>query len=240
MKKILSTLLLALIVVVNADAQSKRSVLRFRLSDNSRLAVSIDDRYYDKQGISITIGDLPPGRHYIKIYKYVPYRNGGGRARELYRGGIRISSGTISSFTYDLNDGKLYANTEFIDDSYRYNDNDDAYNNNRQDDRRRDNNVFNRNNWSETDMQDLKKRVDERITDGDKIKLMQNVLKNRNYTTDQMATMLRWLSFDDTKVALAKWGYDYVSNKENYWKLESEFTFSSSKEEFNNYISSKK
>jgi hypothetical protein len=227
-----------MLAFINVDAQPKRSVLRFRLSDNSRLAVSIDDRYYDKQGKSITIGDLPPGRHYIKIYKYVPYRDGGGRARELYRGGIKISSGTISSFTYDLNDGKLYANVEFIDGSYR--DNDDAYNNNRNDDRRRDNNSFNPHKWNETDMEDLKKRVDERITDGDKVKLMQNVLKNRNYTTEQMRVMLNWLSFDDSKVTLAKWGYDYVSNKENCWKLESEFTFSSSKEEFNNYISSKK
>jgi hypothetical protein len=240
MKKVLFTLLLALVAFINVDAQPRRSVCRFKLSDNSRLAVSIDERFYDKQGKSITIGDLPAGRHYIKIYKYVPYRDGGGRAREVYRGGIRISSGTISNFTYDLNDGKLYANTEFIDDSYRNDNSDDAYNNNRPDDRRRDNSVFNQHNWNQTDMDDLKKRVDDRITDGDKIKLMESVLKNRNYTTDQMRVMLNWLSFDDSKVTLAKWGYDYVSNKENYWKLESEFTFSSSKEEFNNYISSKR
>jgi hypothetical protein len=238
MKKVLFTLLLALVACIVVGAQPRRSVCKFRLSDNSRLAVSIDERFYDKQGKSITIGDLPAGRHYIKIYKYVPYRDGGGRARELYRGGIRISSGTISSFTYDLNDGKLYANTEFIDDSYR--NNEDAYNDNRNDDKRRDNDVLNSRNWNQTDMDDLKKCVDDRITDGDKIKLMESALKNRNYTTDQMSIMLHWLSFDDSKVSLAKWGYDYVSNKENYWKLESEFTFSSSKEEFNNYISGKK
>lgn len=241
MKNTFLTIIIVITTYAGALAQGARSVLKFKFNDGSRIAVAIDSRYYDKEGKSITIGNLPEGRHYIKIFKFVPYRNeSGGRAREVYKGGIRISSGTITQFTYDMRDGKLYANTEFLDANYRDEEDKDSYRNNRNDDRGRTDDVYYSNTWREQDMNDLKQRVNERITDGDKLKLMQSALKERSYTTAQMATMLGWLSFDDSKVTLAKWGYDYVSDKQNYWKLESEFTFSGSKEEFNSYINLKK
>lgn len=245
MKRLFSTLLLVFAGIALYAQGGARSVLRFKLSDDSRLAVSIDNRYYDKQGRSITVGDLPAGRHYIKIYKYMPYNDArGGKAREVYRGGIRISSGTITNFTYDMRDGKLYANTEFLDGSYR-DDNDgrndhDAYGRDRRDDHRRSDDMYYTRNWTDDDMRDLKKRVEERITDSDKLKLIQSVLKDRRYTTEQMRSMINWLSFDDSKVNLAKWGYDFVSDRQNYWKLESEFTFSGSKDDFNTYINGRK
>ncbi len=254
MKKLFFATILMIVAYIGASAQPARSILKFKFSDNSRLAVSIDDRYYDKQGRSITVGDLPAGRHFIKIYKYIPYSNGkGGKAKEVYRGGIRISAGTISSFTYDLHDEKLYTNTEMIDGSYtdRDNSDDDRYNNDRRDDMRDDyrddrnnrrdrDDVYYSRQWSQQDMSDLKARVDDRITDGEKLKLMQSVLKDRRYTTEQMRSMIKWLSFDDTKLSFAKWGYDNASDKQNYWKLESELTFSSSKDDFNNYINGRK
>lgn len=245
MKRIFFTIFILLVAFSSSFAQSRsRSIIKFRLSDDSRLAVSIDGRYYDKQGRSITIGDLPQGSHYIKIYQYIPYSNGrGGKAREIYRGGIKISSGTITEFNYDVRKGKLYASTEFIDESYRegdHNDEDGDYRDRRDDDRRRNDDVYYSRQWSQQDMSDLKKRVDDRMMDGDKVKLMQSVLQDRRYTTEQMRTMLNWLSFEDSKLTVAKWGYDNVTDKQNYWKLESEFTFSSSKDEFNNHINGRK
>jgi hypothetical protein len=137
----------------------------------------------------------------------------------------------------------LYASTEFIDESYRDGDNNDEdrdYRDRRDDDRRRNDDVYYSKQWSQQDMSDLKKRVDDRMMDGDKVKLMQSVLQDRRYTTEQMRTMLNWLSFEDSKLTVAKWGYDNVTDKQNYWKLESEFSFSSSKDEFNNHINGRK
>ncbi|MBL7683417.1 MAG: DUF4476 domain-containing protein [Flavipsychrobacter sp.] len=247
MKKLLFTLILMAVTVANLFAQSRRSIIKVRLSDNSRLAVSINDRYYDKQGTSITIGDLPAGRHYIKIYRYVPYATGrGGKARVVYSGGIRLSEGTISEFTYDVRRNEIYATTEFIDDTYddrRDDRRDDRYDDRRDDRYEERDDIYNNRRgrvWTQQDMSDLKKRVDDRMMDGEKQKLMQSVLQDRRYTTEQMRTMLNWLSFESTKVEVAKWGYDNVSDKQNYWKLESEFTFSSSKDEFNNYINGRR
>lgn len=247
MKKLLFTLILMAVTVANLFAQSRRSIIKVRLSDNCRLAVSINDRYYDKQGTSITIGDLPAGRHYIKIYRYVPYATGrGGKARVVYSGGIRLSEGTISEFTYDVRRNEIYATTEFIDDTYddrRDDRRDDRYDDRRDDRYEERDDIYNNRRgrvWTQQDMSDLKKRVDDRMMDGEKQKLMQSVLQDRRYTTEQMRTMLNWLSFESTKVEVAKWGYDNVSDKQNYWKLESEFTFSSSKDEFNNYINGRR
>jgi len=249
MKKLFFTLVISVVSIASLLAQPRRSIVKVRMSDNSRIAVSIDDRYYDKQGTSITIGDLPAGRHYLKIYRYTPYATGrGGKARVVYSGGLRLSEGTITEMTYDVRKNDVYATTEFIDDSYENGNN----NNNRYEDRRdrhddRDdiydrgsnNGGYNRT-WTQQDMNDLKNRVDDRIGDSDKQKLVESVLKDRRYTTEQMRSILSWFSFESTKVELAKWGYDNVSDRQNYWKLESEFTFTSSKDEFNNYINGRR
>lgn len=252
MKRLLLFMLLAVISIAQVSAQARRSIIRVRLSDDSRLAVSLNDRYYDKQGRSITIGDLPAGRHFIKIYRYTPYTNGrGGKARVIYSGGIRISAGTITDMEYDVRNNQLYTQVEFIDDTYddrrddRWDDRRDDRWDDRRDDRRDDrDDVYDRHrnsrSWTQQDMNDLKRRVDERIGDSDKQKLIQNVLQDRRYTTEQMRSILSWLSFESTKLEVAKWGYDNVIDKRDYWKLESEFSFNSSKDEFNNYINGRR
>lgn len=231
MKKIFLTCIAVIGAVSIAIAQQKqRSVIRVALSDDSRLAISIDDRYYDKQGRSLTVGDLPAGRHRLKIYSFVPYKNRkGGRARTLYSGMITISEGTITYLTYDINNDRLRAKTEYLETNNWKNESDATH---------RDHSY--RNQLNEQDISALKAAVDERITDTDKQKLVQSVLEGRSYTTEQVRTIISWFNFESTKLDVAKWAYKGVSDKQNYWKVESDFTYSSSKDEFNTYISSQK
>jgi hypothetical protein len=235
MKKIFLTCIAVIGAVVIAIAQQKqRSVIRVALSDDSRLAISIDDRYYDKQGRSLTVGDLPAGRHRLKIYSFVPYKNRkGGRARTLYSGMITISEGTITYLTYDINSDKLRAKTEYLE-TNNWNNETDAT----RPMTPRDHTYSNQLNGQ--DISALKAAVDERITDTDKQKLVQSVLEGSSYTTEQVRTIISWFNFESTKLDVAKWAYKGVSDKQNYWKVESDFTYTSSKDEFNTYISSQK
>jgi len=277
MKKIITTLVFLLAGISFAMAMpGPRSMLRLRLSNGRQIMVTIDDRVYDKHAPSLTIGDLPPGRHRIKVYEYRPYRDSkGGHAVLVYSSVIKVKANMMAWGIVDVNGGTLrlysrdldeyYAHRDEYDRDYyggdrppyndgsnngdngydsnngyndnqpggNYNDN-NGYNN---DDRGGyDNGGYNRNMLSSRDMDDLRTRVADRITDTDKEKLMKSVLDGRGYTTDQVRSMMSWLSFESTKLDFAKWAYNSVSDRRNYWKLESEFSFSSSKDEFNDYI----
>lgn len=228
MKKILVTLIL-LVAGIAAFAQSKRAVLKVRLSDQSPLTVTVNNRIYDRHGRSITIGDLPAGSHYLKVYEYKEYRNErGGHAKLLYSGYVRTKRNMITTCTIDPYEGAISVKTRPLEQE-------DEWNDRRDEDYQQDN----RNTLTPHDIQDLKQRVDDRITDTDKLKLMKSVLGNSNFYTDQVQKMMGWLSFESTKLEFAKWAFAGVVDAKNYWKLESEFSFSSSKDEFNNYIQGK-
>ena len=89
---------------------------------------------------------------------------------------------------------------------------------------------------SESDVNDLKARVNDRVTDIEKMKLMKSVLDSRNVNSTQVREMMSWLAFESSRLDFAKWAYSRAVDKQDYWKLEDAFTFSSSKDEFNEYI----
>lgn len=76
-----------------------QSMLKVKLADNSQFSISVDGRFFNRRGTSITVGDLPAGVHSIRIYSMTSYRDRG--YQELYRGRVRTEEGMITNFTYD-------------------------------------------------------------------------------------------------------------------------------------------
>ena len=246
MKRILLlTILLVSALNMNAQNVGRRdegrvgrrvaiATMKIKLSTNQMLAVSIDDRYYEKRTTSLTIGEVPAGRHYIKVYNYRVGRSGNGRANLVYSGYIDLKHATFNTAVVDPFQKKMTMRTTQTFDRV---DVDDSYNNYIEPEWRDDKSPeFNSSALLNQDVTELGGRVNDRMTDGDKLKLMQSVLSNRVYYTDQLRTMFGWLSFESTKLDFAKWAYDNAIDKENYWKLEDVFSFSSSKDELNDYI----
>ena len=93
---------------------------------------------------------------------------------------------------------------------------------------------------SAKDLNDLKTRADGRITDTEKLKLLKSVLSDYTYSSAQVRTITGWLAFEDSKLNFAKWSYDKITDKQDYWKLEDIFTYSTSKDEFNKFIKKKR
>lgn len=238
MKRIL-VLLMLLLGLGDVMAQNRECVLKISLSDDSPLTLTINGRRYEKHGRSLTIADLPPGRHRLQVYAYTPYeRNSGGRANLVYSGSIRLERGTYNEAIVDGYRSRLRMTSQPLEDNVvTYDDND---RDNRDRDRDRRNDRYDRNRLSAQDVSDLKTRVDDRITDTDKLTLIKSVLNGRSYNSAQVGEMMRWLSFDSSKLDLAKAAYSGAVDKQDYWKLESELSFSSSKDELNEYISSSK
>lgn len=248
MKQILFTTILSLGLANIAAAQG---ALKLRMSDNSELTVVIDDRKYDKTGSDLLIGNLPQGRHYLKVYQYNAYRNKpGGYAKLVYTGRVRIEDYMISYMTV-YNNGTATVSKEPMPAPVA--DNRDRPNDDRREpryedrDRRNDDRNNNNNNsttrrelFTQKDMTDLQARVKAKITDSGKDELMRTALSGRSYTTEQVRIMLGWLSFDATKLDFAKWAYDGVTDQKNYWKLDSCFSFDSSKSELSEYIKTRR
>lgn len=87
---------------------NRNSSIQFKLRNNRLLTVVMDGRHYQKFGKTLTLGNIPPGNHEVKVYRYYPNddpRYAGYNARPkavlLYRGKIRIYPVTMYFCTVD-------------------------------------------------------------------------------------------------------------------------------------------
>jgi len=252
MKKLLIIFACLFIITASALAQpSDRPLLRVQLSDNSPIALAIDGRYYKKHGTALMIGDLPQGKHHVKVYSYYVSKKGTAHADLLYESNIRTKRGTFTNCVVDAKTGYATISIrELTDNDFReapaqrsndystdnvYGDNSNAANNANNNDYKGavPDNALNAGNIDE-----LKAKVNAKITDGEKLKLLEESLKSRSYYTDQVGIIMTWVNFESTRLDFAKWAYSHVIDKKNYMSLEKQFTFKSSKEEFESFINS--
>lgn len=251
MKKLLTVFVFLFIFTASALAQpSDRPLLRVQLSDNSPIALAVDGRYYKKHGTALVIGDLPQGRHHIKVYSYYVSKRGTAHADLLYESNIRTRRGTFTNCIVDAKTGYATisireltdkdfreapaqrSNDYSADNVYGDNSNANAVSNNDYKGAVPDNAL------NAGDMDALKTKVNAKITDGDKLKLLEESLKSRSYYTDQVGIIMTWVNFESTRLDFAKWAYNHVIDKKNYLSLEKQFTFKSSKEEFESFVNS--
>ncbi len=111
MKKIFCLLIIAFSSIGFSFGQC---ALKISLADRSRITVAVDGRYFNKRGESITVGDLPPGRHYVKIFTIAQRRNGEEYQKMIFDGRVRTFNGRKTLFTYDAYSGNTSVADEEI------------------------------------------------------------------------------------------------------------------------------
>src|SRR5690606_21291884 len=154
----------------------------------------------------------------LKVYEYLEYKKGGARAKLLYTGRIRIDAGTVTHCVVDVQTQRMRIKTMDIEDAdLDYDQHDEAVNT---DSRSPDGGRANSHILDNQDLKDLQARVEERITDTERMELMKSVLADRTYYSVQVRTMLNWLAFESSRLDFAKWSYTHVADKQDYWKLE--------------------
>lgn len=72
--------------------------------------------------------------------------------------------------------------------------------------------------------------------DDNRMELAQAMVASKLLTTMDIRRMAGTFTFEDNKLAFAKFAYDFVADPENYYKIAPIFTFSSNKTELLNYI----
>ena len=93
-----------------------------------------------------------------------------------------------------------------------------------------------RNIMSDADVADLKAYAKQQNFDDRKIKLFKNALKNSELYTRQVKDLMSTIAFDDKKLEFAKFAYDKVVDKYNYYQLSNAFSFGLTYDDLEEYI----
>ncbi len=228
-----------------------QSMLKVSLSDKSPINISVDGRFFNKTGTSITVGDLPPGRHSIRIYAPNENNYSNRMHHAILDDRIKTFVGNITILVYDPERDVLDINEEDI-----YN-----YQNNQNNNQPINNNSTNNNNATRNDYNaipptvnnanisgtlnkektdNLKNKVADKVSDLDKVKVLQTELASEKITTAQVGEMMDWFVFESGKIEFVKWAYDKTIDKDNFGNLESKFSYKNYQDEFLDFIKSKK
>ncbi len=89
---------------------------------------------------------------------------------------------------------------------------------------------------SETEFQGILSTIEDQTFESDMLAMAKQIISTRPLTSYQIKRILDLFSFEDTKLKLAKFAYNYVIDPENYFIVADAFTFSSSKQKLLKYI----
>ncbi len=289
MKQIFSTLLILIAGVIPAVAQS---MLKVSLSDRRPISVSIDGRHFRKTGESITINDLPKGRHDVVVY-ISETRNDGRRGNGvIWEGNIKTYRGELTICTIDPRTREAAITEQDINtiqdpqptDEQRYNN----YNLNNYDTKPQntdDNNTMpatqpvnnevpaqNINignlpagtpvaspveikeepakeetkkatkSTTKTDPKvlKLKKKIEEKSTDTDRLVIAKDVIKANTLTTAQVVALMDCFSFESTRVEFVQYAYPKTTDKKNFKQVKQKLTMKNYKDEMDQFLKDNK
>lgn len=131
--------------------------------------------------------------------------------------------------------GKAFVDEQMINGGYYEDDDDWGVDNNgqyydRSSKRAMDNNTF----------QQLKQSIANESFENTKLKVAKQFVSTNYFNAAQVKELLGLFSFEDSKLDLAKYAYDYTVDKGSYFVVNDAFSYSSSKESLMDYIRSRK
>lgn len=251
MKRFWSFSILLILMLPAAKAQRfvAKSTLQIQLTTGNNLAVEIDGRNYSRVSNTLTLGNIPSGKHRLRVYQ-IENRNGARKGVTVFEGSIRVKAASFHSIMVDPGEGRLRIRTAPIGDYRQIPDDGDAPKPRNRDTRTSDDNsedpTENRSSnqtltksLSKEKMEKLKARVDNTITDTEKLKLLKGELQNIALSSRELVEILSWLTFDESKLELAKFKGPSLTDPENIGDVVDTLNFESNKTELRDYLRTK-
>ncbi len=90
---------------------------------------------------------------------------------------------------------------------------------------------------SQVDFQSVKQSIASKTFDDTRLTIAKQVISSNCLLSDQVKEIMLLFSFEDTRLDLAKYAYGYTYDIGNYYRLNDAFTFESTIEELDVYIS---
>lgn len=232
------TLFTALLFSAVLFAQTRLSITS---ASKTTLRVMVDGKKYQLYNDAVQINNLRSGNHEVKIF-HLAYD--GGRSREgNYMGRYQlVYSKTIfvkPQYHVDIminRFGKAFIDEQLISDNYGVDDDDDWG----VDSRDQYYDRYSRKEMDKISFEQLKQSLKKESFDQTKLKTAKQFIAQNYFSTAQVKELVMLFSFDDSKLELAKFAYDYTIDKGNYFLMNDAFSFSSSKESLMDYIRDRK
>jgi len=226
MRKKLYILALFIMLTAAADTYAQRvTSLTLSLYDGSTFMLEFDNSVIAKQSEEVTIDGIAGGKHNLKITP----TNG---TKPIYSGEIIVTEGyTVRAVIDEYKSFYVYqkykyrktkGGIEIIDWEH--------HNGNVEQDEE------NYRVMSEIDFTDLTNIVAGTPFDETKTELLKYSIGGSYFTTDQVNSMIKMLTFESYKVEIAKYAYRKTVDKRNYLRVFGNFKYSSSITELKDYI----
>jgi hypothetical protein len=218
--------LICLLGFINIYAQQKKegSIMRFHSSDNCLLKLKIDNRFFNKIARTITVAEIPEGKHTIQVYSAEPFSTRPGeKLTEIYNGTIRTYDAvqytcTVDPFINSMDVKEKEASEVF----YSYT-GQNAMNSDKQV-------VKNYALLNAEEMNLVKVNIAEQNADIDKIKKATEFCRSKQLNTVQVEEIIKLFLFESTRLDFIKSIHNQIVDKENIKVLKTYFELNSSKE----------
>ena len=248
MKKL--TLLLALSILFSitsiASRFQNRSILEFKLWDNSRFSVEIDNKTYPSKVRHFRVENLRAGDHYIKVIKRTQRPNGF-ISQVIFKGKVRIKARSIitakitrhrvfdiirirplhrSHSNHGVNSHHGHHGSYGVNSHGSVGVNSHSY-------------------TSEHDFVEvmsmhhfsiLKETIKRSSFDSKRIEIAKYAVMDNMFRSTQILELMELLSFESHRLELAKFAYRSTVDTENYFTVNSAFSFGSSITALYHYI----
>lgn len=232
------TLLTALCFSIILFAQSKLSI---STTGNSDIRVMVDGNKYLANNNVVMLSNLNSGNHSIKIFRLNNdrYRNQGNGRNNNYQ--LVYSNNLFVKPQYHVDItinrfGKAFIDEQAINGGYNDDEDDDwGVDGNDQ--------YYDRNGrraMDKTAFQQLKQAIDNEAFDNTKQKMAKQYIATNYFTSAQVKELVLLFSFENSRLEIAKYAYDYTVDKGNYFLVNEAFSFSNSKEALADYIRNRK
>lgn len=196
---------------------------------NQSFSVFIDGREYEAdQNNEVYITRVGLGSHVLRIVRQGGVYNSH-LPKQLYYSRIFVRSKSQLDFVINRN-GKVFKDEFPLSyNNYDYNPNPGGYN---------------RPDYMQPmdagDFENFKRTLQAQGFDSERLMIVKQVMGMSYFKVNQVREIMRLFSFDETKLEIAKLAYSRTVDRENYYGVNEELTYSSSKEDLNRYLMSYK
>ena len=253
MKKIIFTMFLVWsFIAVKANHQNSSFTLK--MFDNSTFVLTFDNTHFNTPSNNFNINNIIPGSHFVKVTRIINSPGHCGYPMVLFSGYVNVpSASTMHTMINNYNQlvvmntvphyqPQPYAGGNYGNNSYDNNYGYDPY--------------YGGNGYgsgspgqcgtnvpqypvaymSIPEFNALKSSVASKSFDSSRLTVARQGVKSNVLASWQVAELMGLLSFESSKLELAKFAYRYVADKGNYYLVNDQFTFSSSISELDQYI----
>ena len=226
-----AAILFALLINFLFIAAQSKSNFTIGTTADKNLKVIYKDNKYSLQDQSVTFQMQTPGSYPLVIYQLQSI-NGNREYKKVYDGNIKLTAGKHMEITV-LRFGKIaWDEADIVADDWNQTYQNPASTNGG-------NSINNYLVATDKQFADIKASINGESYDEDRVKMAKVVLKEILLSAVQIKTLLNLLSYDDNRLILAKYAYDYCNDKHAYGLVANALSYSSNKKNLLDYIATK-